>query len=100
MSYATTAQKDAWEKAGLCRNCGGFKIDPKKINCEKCRERMVAKFKRRFTGVYNWQPEPPKKHVEIRSDHKCLRCEWGKLQDGVIFCPFIVGTCAKEAEDD
>lgn len=97
MSFATTAQKDAWERAGLCRSCGGFKFDIKAINCEKCKKKAVEKFQRRFKGVHNYTPPPePPKPKEIRKDHKCLRCVWGKPNGGVIFCPLAIGTCAKE----
>lgn len=37
---------------------------------------------------------------EIRKNHKCWYCEWGKFEGDRFFCPFIAGTCVKEKKND
>lgn len=101
---------------GLCQDCGGPLDQPGKfIRCKDCRktrseyvcaynalkreiareqalavsEAMRNKLKSRDAEI---EIEQEKLKMRIQ---KCVKCEWAKIEDSIIFCPFMDGICQK-----
>lgn len=101
---------------GLCQDCGGPLDQPETfVRCKDCRETRSQ-----YIRAYNaLQKEISREHAiavstamrkhlrnrdaEIAIEQeklklriqKCKKCEWAKIEDTIIFCPFMDGICQK-----
>lgn len=92
----TKEQRTEWERMGLCTECGGLKLDPKFRMCVRCRDKKRDYMRGLYAKDYpKSTPDRIKVRPEIRKNHKCWNCEWGRYATDRFFCPFVEGTCVK-----
>ena len=89
-------KRDKWERMGLCRNCGGLKLEPQYLYCSRCRAKERDKRRRAMLEKMNEAPIP--QYAEISQDHKCWYCVWKRFEGDRFFCPMI--ECVKEKKND
>ena len=106
MSY----NKEQWARRqqGLCVKCGA-KVDRPDYyaKCEDCRI-SFAEYMRERRALRNALAEKAGQakldseraiaagHLKLQIE-KCSSCGWKKIEDNVLFCPFMAGVCAKGA---
>ena len=88
------AKRELRERMGLCVECGGLKTYPHHRMCDKCKAKEKAK---RLTKLMEpTEVEAKLRSLEVKPDHKCWSCEWGRFEGDRFFCPLVLGTCVKD----
>ena len=105
-----------YRKMGLCQECGGVLDLPGRfVRCKACRD-IYTEYSRAYSRLKAEGDTPltpnqayirakMKKEAEalIRADRyreqirKCTGCEWARIEEGVVYCPFMEGICMKGA---
>lgn len=78
--------------SGLCPGCGAKPDDEKYKWCTACRAKRSLKAK--LADERNKKAEEEsifRARLEI-----CKKCEWARIEDGIIYCPSAYGTCIAE----
>lgn len=102
---------------GFCQMCGGEIDNPGMYyNCKKCRTIKTEEARERKRILQEreknpavptpnelWAREKMRREAEkaLQAEklklqiEKCSTCEWGRIEENTIFCPFMQGICMK-----
>ena len=104
---------------GVCMDCGGVLEAPGKfVKCRICRMRSTDKTREyrmnQRKEALQAKPTPnqiwAKKKMQMEAEkaiatakyrkqiEKCVYCEWAKIEDDIVYCPFMKGICMKRRD--
>lgn len=99
--HAKSKRESVTQTFGKCADCGErFETFGKFVRCEKCRDvRAQEQQMRREAAKSHYPDKESERLAKIASlqiqFEKCSHCHWGRLDSGIVFCPFPQDVCLK-----